>query len=227
MLVYACIINWFFCTTYSPFLTKWIKMFKWTTSLCIILVTTLTLTLPVSALAEKPVAIGSFEDWDGLDKVEIKKIFKLNDYATVTVEPFDTKDVELPKQDDNTFKHVIEARDAFNQRLFESIKEELEDKPVNNKINNELGKVLLVRGKLLIMNPGIQSLRMFVGLGAGHGGVQIQCELVDQKTNDVLATLTQKRLSGGGWLGGNYDEMFEDLTEELGKDITTLIKHFD
>lgn len=196
-------------------------------SLSIFLLTTFTLTTPITATAGKDPAIGTFEDWDDLDKVEIKKLFKLDDYATVTVEPFDTKDVELPKQDDNTFKPVVEARDAFNQRLLESIKHELEDKPVNNKINTELGKVLLVRGKLLIMNPGVKSLRFFVGVGAGHGGIQIQCELVDQKTNTVLATLTQKRLSGGGWLGGSYDGMLEDLTEEVGEDIATLIAHFD
>ena len=180
--------------------------------------------MPIPALADKEPTIGTFEDWDGLDKVEIKKLFKLDDYVTVTVEPFDTKDVELPKQDDNTFKPVVEARDAFNQRLLESIKDELDEKPVNNKINTELGKVLLVRGKLLIMNPGVKSLRMFVGFGAGHGGVQLQCELIDQKTNTVLATLTQKRLSSFG-IGG-YGVMLEDLTEELGNDIASLITHF-
>lgn len=187
----------------------------------------LILATPINAMADQTPTVGTFEDWDDLDKVEIKQLFKLDDYATVTVEPFDTKDVELPKQDDNTFKPVVEARDAFSERLFASIKDELEDKPVNNQLNKELGKVLIVRGKLLIMNPGVKSLRMFVGVGAGHGGVQIQCELVDQETNTILATLTQKRLSGGGWLGGSYDGMLEDLTQELGEDIASLIKHFD
>lgn len=185
------------------------------------------LNTPLIAFADEEPAVGKFQDWDDLDIVEIKQLFKLDDYATVTVEPFDTKDVELPKQDDNTFKFVVEARDAFNERIFESIKDELDDKPVNNKINKELGKVLLVRGKVLIMNPGVKSLRMFVGVGAGHGGIQIQSELVDQETNTVLATLNQKRLSGGGWLGGSYDGMLEDLTEELGEDVASLIDHFD
>ena len=187
----------------------------------------LILVAPINAMADQTPTVGTFEDWDDLDKVEIKQLFKLDDYATVTIEPFDTKDVELPKQDDNTFKPVVEARDAFSERLFSSVKDELEDKPVNNQLNKALGKVLLVRGKVLIMNPGVKSLRMFVGVGAGHGGVQIQCELVDQETNTILATLTQKRLSGGGWLGGSYDGMLEDLTQELGEDIASLIKHFD
>ncbi len=182
---------------------------------------------PINAIADKKPTIGTFEDWDDLDKVEIKKLFKLNDYATVTVEPFDTQDIELPEQDDNTFKPVIEARDAFNERIFKSIKNELDNKPVNNALNKELGKVLLVRGKLLVMNPGVKSLRLFVGVGAGHGSVQVQCELVDQETNTVIATLDQKRLSGGGWLGGSYDGMLEDLTEEIGEDIASLIGHFN
>jgi hypothetical protein len=76
------------------------------------------------------------------------------------------------------------------------------------------------------MNPGVKSLRMFVGVGAGHGDVEIKSELVDQETNTVLAPLIQKRLSGGGWLGGSYDGMLEDLTEELGEDVASLIAHF-
>jgi hypothetical protein len=202
-------------------------MFKFTDLLRIFLISTFILVAPIQAMADEEPAVGKFEDWDDLDIVEIKQLFKLDDYATVTVEPFDTKDVELPEQDDNTFKFVVEARDAFNERIFESIKDELEDKPVNNKMNKELGKVLLVRGKVLVMNPGVKSLRMFVGVGAGHGGIQIQSELVDQETNTVLATLNQKRLSGGGWLGGSYDGMLEDLTEELGEDVASLIDHFD
>lgn len=199
---------------------------KLTYPLHIFFLAALILIAPPNAIANQKPTVGTFEDWDDLDKVDIKQLFNLDDYATVTVEPFDAKDVELPKQDDNTFKPVVEARDAFNERLFTSIKEELEDKPVNNQLNKELGKVLLVRGKLLIMNPGVKSLRMFVGVGAGHGAVQIQCELVDQETNTILATLTQKRLSGGGWLGGSYDGMLEDLTQELGEDIASLIEHF-
>jgi hypothetical protein len=206
--------------------TKWIFMSRLTNLLRIFLLSTFILLTPICVMADQKPTVGSFEDWDNLDKVEIKQLFKLEDYATVTVEPFETKDVELPEQDDNTFKPVVEARDAFSQRIFESIKDELENKPVNNTINKELGKVLLVRGKVLIMNPGVKSLRMFVGVGAGHGGVEIQSELVDQETNTVLATLIQKRLSGGGWLGGSYDGMLEDLTEELGEDVASLIAHF-
>jgi hypothetical protein len=206
---------------------NWISMSKLTGLLRALLLSSFILVVPISAMADQKPAVGSFEDWDNLDKVEIKQLFKLDDYATITVETFDTKDVELPKQDDNTFKFVVEARDAFSSRIFESIKDELEDKPINNKLNKELGKVLLIRGKVLEMNPGVKSLRMFVGVGAGHGGIQIESELVDQETNTVLATMTQKRLSGGGWLGGSYDGMLEDLTNELGEDIASLIAHFD
>jgi len=193
----------------------------------LLLLTFTILSLPMHAMADETPAVGTFKDWDDLDTVEIKQLFNLNDYATVTIEPFDTKEVELPEQDDNTFKPVVEARDAFSQRIFESVKDELDDKPVNTQLNKELGKVLVVRGKLIIMNPGVKSLRMFVGVGAGHAGVQMQCELVDQETNTVLATMTQKRLSSGGWLGGSYDGILEDLTEELGEDIASLIEHFN
>ncbi|MGJ8619536.1 MAG: DUF4410 domain-containing protein [Methylophilaceae bacterium] len=195
---------------------------KLTNLLRITLFSAFILLAPGIAVADQKPAVGSYEDWDDLDKVEIKQLFKLSDYATVTVEPFDTKDVELPEQDDNTYKPVVEAQSLFNQRIFAKIQDELDQKPVLANVDVSKGNGLIVRGKVIEMNPGIKSLRMFVGYGAGHAGIVMNCELIDIKTNTVLATMTQKRASSNG----DYDEALEELTEELGEDIASLIAHF-
>ena len=178
---------------------------------------------PISATADQSPAVGSFEDWNDLDKVEIKQVFKLANYSAIVVEPFNTKDIILPEQDDNTYKPVVEAQSQFNQRLFSKIQEEIDAKPVLANIDTSTGNVLLVRGKVIEMIPGIKSLRMFVGYGAGHAGVVIDSEIIDVKTNTVLATLKQKRASSNG----DYDDALEELTEELGEDIASFIKYFD
>lgn len=196
---------------------------KLTNLLRITLFSAFILLAPGIAVADQKPTVGSHEDWDDLDKVEIKQLFKLGDYATVTVEPFDTKDIALPEQDDNTYKPVVEAQSLFNQRIFAKIQDELDQKPVLANVDVSKGNGLLVRGKVVEMNPGIKSLRMFVGYGAGHAGIVINCELIDIKTNTVLATMTQKRASSNG----DYDEALEELTEELGEDIASLISHFD
>lgn len=195
---------------------------KLTNLLRITLFSAFILLAPGIAVADQKPTVGSHEDWDDLDKVEIKQLFKLGDYATVTVEPFDTKDIALPEQDDNTYKPVVEAQSLFNQRIFAKIQDELDQKPVLANVDVSKGNGLLVRGKVVEMNPGIKSLRMFVGYGAGHAGIVINCELIDIKTNTVLATMTQKRASSNG----DYDEALEELTEELGEDIASLIAHF-
>lgn len=196
---------------------------KLTNLLRITLFSAFILLAPGIAVADQKPTVGSHEDWDDLDKVEIKQLFKLGDYATVTVEPFDTKDIALPEQDDNTYKPVVEAQSLFNQRIFAKIQDELDQKPVLANVDVSKSNGLLVRGKVVEMNPGIKSLRMFVGYGAGHAGIVINCELIDIKTNTVLATMTQKRASSNG----DYDEALEELTEELGEDIASLISHFD
>jgi hypothetical protein len=193
----------------------------------LILLLTFSLISATQAIADTEPTIGTFKDWNDLDQVEIKQLFKLSDYGSVTIEPFDTKEIEIPAADDNTSKPVIEAQSLFNERFIKKIQGELESKPVLSKIDATQGKVLLVRGKLITMNPGAKSARFFAGFGAGHAKVEIKCEIVDAKTNTVLATLTQARLSSGGWLGGSYEGLLEDLTEEVAEDTASLINHFN
>lgn len=191
------------------------------------LLITFSLIATTQAIADTEPTIGVFKEWNNLDQVEIKQLFKLSDYDSITIEPFETKGIELPTVEDNTYKPVTEAQSSFNDRFIKKIQGELDDKPVLSKIDTAHGKVLLVRGKLITMNPGAKSARFFAGFGAGHAKVEIKCEIVDAKTNAILATLTQARLSSGGWLGGSYGGLLEDLTEEVAEDTSSLIKHFN
>lgn len=50
-------------------------MSKLTDLLRALLLSSFILVVPISAMADQQPAVGSFEDWDDLDKVEIKQLF--------------------------------------------------------------------------------------------------------------------------------------------------------
>jgi hypothetical protein len=87
-------------------------------------------------------------------------------------------------------------------------------------------RFLLVRGQVSKLDPGSQAARYWVGFGAGHARVEIKCEIVDGGTGEVLASLTQARVSSGGLFGGSYDPLLAKLTEEVGEDLAKLLKFF-
>jgi hypothetical protein len=85
---------------------------------------------------------------------------------------------------------------------------------------------LRVRGQVSKFDPGSQAARYWVGFGAGHARVEIVCEILDGDTGEVLASLTQARVSSGGLFGGGYDALLQKLTWEVGEDLAKLLNFF-
>ncbi|MGB4810862.1 MAG: DUF4410 domain-containing protein [Methylophilaceae bacterium] len=181
---------------------------------------------PANAFADTAPAIGTFKDWNDLDQVEIKQLFKLSDYATIIVQPFDTANIKLPAKEDNTFEPVQEAQAQFNALFLKKIQEEFSPIPVDATGKADKSNMLLVRGELIEIEPGSKAARYFAGFGAGHARVGIHCEIVDAKTGSVLAEMTHTRASSGGAFGGSYEKLLHNLTEEVGDDVVTLVKQF-
>lgn len=199
------------------------------------------------ALAEKPPAVGTFKDWNNLDQVEIAELFKLGDFAKVTVQPLATDGLKLPDKDDNTYPPMVAAVAAFNARFLAKLQKELEPMTVEAAADKPApatpaeppaaaaepapapataAKVLLVRGEVTKMNPGSQAARYWAGFGAGHARVEIRCEVVDAPSGKVLAKLLHARTSSGGLFGGSYERLLRGLTEEVAQDLAKLVKAF-
>jgi hypothetical protein len=187
------------------------------------------LTLPgAMAIARDDPKVGTHKDWNDLDKVVIKEVFKLTDYTLIQVTPFDTKSTPLPGKDDNTFEPVKEALQTFTTRILAKMQSELEGFKVESLESEGApsegkAKALLIRGRVTEMNPGSEAARFFGGFGAGHSRVEIECEVSDAQTGRVLVVMTQGRASSGS---KGYDKILKQDTQDLGEDVAKLLKSF-
>lgn len=186
--------------------------------------------LPLSARGKKAVATtapGTYEEWGpDIDRIEILKTFKFADYSKVSVEPFDTDGVKLPEKDDNTYepmkKVLASSTEGFVQGLRGSVdaKVSVDEKPARG------ADTLIIRGKVVTMDPGSKAARYWAGFGAGAAKAKIEGEIVDAKTREVLARFTQERRSGVGMMGGDYQELMQRNLNAIGEDVAKLLKAF-
>jgi hypothetical protein len=85
---------------------------------------------------------------------------------------------------------------------------------------------LIIRGKVLAMDPGSKAARYWAGFGAGAAKAKIEGEIVDAKSRQVLARFTQERRSGVGMMGGDYQELMQRNLNAIGEDVANILKAF-
>jgi hypothetical protein len=167
---------------------------------------------------------GTYKDWGpDIDELEIVKTFKLSDYKEVVVKPFDTKDVALPEKDDNTYEPVKKVLSSVTEGFVQGLRGSVEQKV---SIASSTKSGLIIRGKVLELDPGSKAARYWAGFGAGAARAKIEGEIVDAKTKQVLARFTQERRSGVGMMGGDYQELMQRNLNAVGEDIANLLKAF-
>ena len=193
----------------------------------------LLVTLVASAEARKrkgpTTAPGRYTDWDDeIDKLEIVETFKLADYQRVAIEPFDTSETPLPDADDNTYAPVKQVLAAPVPPFASGLQEEVEGVKVvlADKGADAGAGTLLIRGKVLQMDPGSQAARYWAGFGAGAARTEIVAELVDGASGKVLLRFTQERRSGVGAFGGDYVELLERNLYAIGEDAALILNAF-
>jgi hypothetical protein len=195
--------------------------------------------------ANYPATVGSWH-YNTLDRVDFVERFALSDYQAVVVEPVATHDVALPPADDNTYEPVKEAlgqsTDFFSMGVRSGVKKAL---PVDVSSasagagggaegagagRGEGGagseKNLLVRTSVLMMNPGSQAARYWVGFGAGKAETRIKGEIIDGPSGRTLARFEDSKATTGGFLGGGYSGLLEDHLTDMGSNVGVLIGAF-
>lgn len=208
---------------------------------CLLALATLAVIAAAPAQARKheaPTAPGKYSDWNGdIDKVEVVIAWKLGDYRRVVVLPLDTSAVELPDKDDNTYEPVkmilAGATPPMATGLATHVRPGVEVIMAPPEAPGTTGSpgggepgTLLVRGKVLSMDPGSRAARYFAGFGAGAARTKITGEVVDAESGAVLVRFTQERRSGVGAAGGGYVELMSRNLGAIGEDLAELLNAF-
>jgi hypothetical protein len=175
-----------------------------------------------------PTTPGKYTEWnDEIDELEVVQTFKTADYDRIVVEPFDTASTPLPKPDDNTYQPVKNVLANPAEPFVEGLKEEYSGKPVELQEKGKPGpKTLLVRARVVEMDPGSKAARYWAGFGAGAARAQISGEVVDAATGKTLLRFTQERRSGVGMMGGDYEKLMKRNLRTIGEDLAGVLKAF-
>ena len=206
--------------------------------------------LPLSAKNdEAPTRPGSYEDWnDGMiNKLVIKESFKTSDFAEVRVAPVETATTPLPDKDDNTYEPAVNVLKQARSYLMEGMKEELKSPPVTegdmpppappaasapasgaSATAPARPRVLVLRVRVIKLDPGSRAARFWVGFGSGKSNVELAGELLDGDSGKVLLTFNLTRASSGGGkvAGGKYEKMMGGDIWDAGSDIGQMLALF-
>jgi hypothetical protein len=185
---------------------------------------------PLAARKEKGPSIepGKYEEWnEEIDELEIVETFKLSDYSKVVVEPFDTDGTPLPEKDDNTYEPVQQVLKDPAGPFREGLTGELERKiEVSQESGGKAAGTLIVRNKMLNLDPGSKAARYWAGFGAGAARAEVSGEVVDAATGKVLLRFKQERRSGVGVAGGDYVKLMQRNLRAIGEDMALILNAF-
>ncbi len=177
---------------------------------------------PAVRSSQTIVTPGTYHEWHDIDEVTILRTFDPSAFDQIAVESFDTSGVQLPPADDNTFRSVQAALRTMKPAFIEG----LERKAQRKRGATASHRTLVIRGRLLKVDPGSQAARYWVGFGAGAVKIQITGELVDGSSGATLVRFVQERHSGFGVFGGGYNDLFQRTARQLGGDVAGLINAF-
>ncbi len=186
-----------------------------------------TLALGAFAAKKAPTVPGKYEAWGpDIDSIEIVSPFRTADYARVVVEPLDTTAAPRPEDRDMQEKFDKSMTHATEQFLA-GIRKGRADVTLQSTAADGR-RAILIRGKVVTMDPGSRAKRMWVSYGAGAARVAVSGEIVDAASGKVLVRFTQERRSGFDRLGrgSSYEEILNRTMAAVGEDVANILKEF-
>jgi hypothetical protein len=162
-----------------------------------------------------------------IDRVEFVENFSIDDYAGLVVLPLDTSQTPMPPND-NTRQPVDHALARCTTVVTQGIEKKLTAVPVSVSSSgvNPGGKVVVLRGTVVEMNPGSRAARYWVGMGAGSAGTRVSGDVTDGQTGRTLLRFKHGRVASGGAFGGDYDQLLNSNMTGLGEDVGVLLSAF-
>lgn len=170
---------------------------------------------------------GTYRNWNGdLDEVTIIQPFRLDTYNDIAVESFDVAGVPLPNPNENTYEAVRSALGSIKPAFIQGLLQNLRQKPGAANMPRGKGETLVIRARLLKVDPGSQAARYFIKFGAGSVKVEMLGEVIDARSRKTLLRFRQERRSGFGAFGGAYSELFGRTARQIGGDVAALLNAF-
>lgn len=192
------------------------------------------------ALSYDEPTLGAHEDWNDLDYIRINEMFKPHNYNRIVIRHVDNSSVPLPDKSDNSYEPVMKALRDFDQNLDAGFKESIvipsEVAGVTNATGKEKSKkkqaaaesmrgAIVVKAKLIEMEPGSAAARYWAGFGAGAASARIEGKVIDGATGKTLFEFKQTR-KGFMSSSGGYEAILAKISQELGEDIGNGIAAF-
>jgi hypothetical protein len=134
--------------------------------------------------------------------------------------------VKLPDKDDNTYEPVKKVLASSAEGFVQGLRGSVEQTVKVSERPAKTSDTLIIRGKVVAMDPGSKAARYWAGFGAGAAKAKIEGEIVDAKSGAVLARFTQERRSGVGAMGGDYQELMQRNLNAIGEDVAAILKAF-
>lgn len=86
------------------------------------------------------------------------------------------------------------------------------------------GKVLVLESTFAELDPGSRALRYFVGMGAGRTKVQVESEIKDVATRDLVFKASDRRVGWIGGFGGDSQSFILESIDDIAKGHAKFIK---
>ena len=175
---------------------------------------------------DRPTAPGKYKDWGGdMDRLEILRPFRTGGYQIV-VEPFDVSETDLPDKDDNTYEPVMEVLRDPAAPFAEGLDRGLGGRLRVTRDDAPGGPALVLRVKVVKMDPGSRAARYWAGFGAGAARAELSGELVDPESGATLLRFHQERRSAWGNAGGDYVTLMDRNLRQIGEDVANVLNAF-
>ncbi len=176
-----------------------------------------------------------------LESVAFNSSIDVSNYIKIIVLPIDQKDTvfydkdvdvktkEAAKKDDEDNKIIINkfmnSIDTFYWKSLSSFAPSLII-PMEKADTTPSGvNVLILKTKAVIVDPGSESLRLWIGFGAGSTKIKLEFDLVDGVTGKVLLkAIGEDRAAGGAFGGKSYDLLESNMEEIVGSQFSILMK---
>jgi hypothetical protein len=181
-----------------------------------------------SAASKGGITPGNYRDWNGdIDEVTIVQPFRADSYNDIAVESFDITGVPMPNPRDNTYHAVQSAIGLLKPAFLEGFRANLREK-AGSGVPAPRGKrsALVIRARVIKLDPGSQAARYWGGFGMGAVKVEMTGEIIDAASRKTLVRFRQERRSGFGAFGGGYGALFARTAHQIGGDIAGLVSAF-